>query len=88
MEFKAQKKKELKSKIKGEFSLSFNDWAEVQNWSCLKEALFLFEVNMHQHLLMNRPFTGLGLFSCHRYTWNRRIGKYITLVKKKISEDK
>lgn len=67
MEFKAQKIR-LKSKIKGEFSLSFKDWAEVQNWSSLKEALFLFEINMQQHLLVSRSVAGLGLLSYLRYT--------------------
>lgn len=88
MEFKAQKRKiiGLNSKIKGEFSLTFKDWEEVQNWSPLKETLFLFEVNMQKYFLESRSFAGLGLFSYFRYTFRNRKVHYVG--KRKFSKGK
>lgn len=80
LKFKAQKIRP-KSKIKGEFSLSFKDWAEIQNCSSLKEAPFLFEVNMHQHLLGSKSFIGLELFV---YLTHLRIGKVFCFGKKEF----
>lgn len=63
MEFQAQKIV-LKSKIKEEFSLSFK--------ASLKEALFLFEVNMQEQLLVSTSVAELGSFSYIRYTFRNR----------------
>lgn len=84
MEFKAQKIA-LKFKVKREFSLSFKEWAEDQNWSSLKKALFFF-LKEHASSLSEQSFCWLGLFCYFRCTFRNRKVPYFR--KREISDGK